>query len=172
MGTRPAPKRRCGLLLSRESACGNLGAGGVLPARFFAETSFGLALFRSGDHYHREARAWQNYLIRTGARLITTDAVCWGTECHVACRCVQRRRLWLRANPSDQQIEAVPTARNDRRRAASPGRAFQPRLEPHRPAFLCRHAAAERSRGANGRSPFPAGRFSPRSCRPLRAWVG
>jgi predicted nucleic acid-binding protein len=34
-------------------------------------------LFRRRDQHHREARAWQDYLVRSGALLITTEAICW-----------------------------------------------------------------------------------------------
>ncbi len=49
----------------------------ILPPRLFVDTAFWIALFRRRDQYHREACAWQSYLVRTGARLVTTDAVCW-----------------------------------------------------------------------------------------------
>jgi predicted nucleic acid-binding protein len=32
---------------------------------------------RSRDQYHREALAWQNYLVRSAAFIVTTEAVCW-----------------------------------------------------------------------------------------------
>ena len=48
-----------------------------MPPRFFADTAFWIALFRNRDQYHREARAWQRYLVRPGALLVTTEAVCW-----------------------------------------------------------------------------------------------
>jgi hypothetical protein len=41
------------------------------------EVVFHIALFRRLDQYHREARAWQNYLVRSGALLITNGGVCW-----------------------------------------------------------------------------------------------
>lgn len=43
----------------------------------FADTAFWIALFRYRDQYHREARAWQGYIVRSGAALVTTEAVCW-----------------------------------------------------------------------------------------------
>jgi hypothetical protein len=35
--------------------------------------AFWIALFRSRDQYHREARGWQNYLERSGALIVTTE---------------------------------------------------------------------------------------------------
>ncbi|HEY3824044.1 MAG TPA: hypothetical protein VGL82_05770 [Bryobacteraceae bacterium] len=49
----------------------------ALPAHFFADTVLGIALFRNRDQYHRNARVWQNYLVRSGAFVVTTEAVCW-----------------------------------------------------------------------------------------------
>jgi predicted nucleic acid-binding protein len=48
----------------------------LLP-HFFADTAFWIALSRSRDQYHRDARAWQDYLLRSGAFVVTTEAVCW-----------------------------------------------------------------------------------------------
>jgi predicted nucleic acid-binding protein len=43
----------------------------------FADTAFWIALFRSRDQHHRDALAWQDYLVRSGALIVTTEAVCW-----------------------------------------------------------------------------------------------
>ncbi len=48
-----------------------------MPPRYFADTAFWIALFRSRDQHHHNAVAWQGYLLRTGTSIITTEAVCW-----------------------------------------------------------------------------------------------
>ena len=48
-----------------------------MPPRYFADTAFWIALFRSRDQYHQNALAWQGYLLKSGASIITTEAVCW-----------------------------------------------------------------------------------------------
>jgi len=45
--------------------------------RYFADTAFWIALLCSRDQYHRDARAWQNYLMQSRALIVTTEAVCW-----------------------------------------------------------------------------------------------
>jgi predicted nucleic acid-binding protein len=75
----------------------------------FADTAFWIALFRYRDQYHREARAWQDYLVRSGAILVTTEAVCWewmnamsgAATLGVAAHGYERIRL-------DPRIEVVP----------------------------------------------------------------
>jgi hypothetical protein len=49
----------------------------IPPPRFFAYTAFWIAPSRNRDRYHCDALAWQNYLGRSGALIVTTEAVCW-----------------------------------------------------------------------------------------------
>ena len=81
----------------------------ILALPFFADTAFWIALFRHRDQYHRESRAWQDYIVRSGAILVTTEAICWEwmnamsgtTTRRVAAQAYQRVRL-------DPQIQVVP----------------------------------------------------------------
>jgi hypothetical protein len=48
----------------------------TLP-HFFADTAFWISLSRSCDQHRRDAVAWQAYLVRTGALIVTTEVLCW-----------------------------------------------------------------------------------------------
>ena len=50
--------------------------GVTLRPRYFADTAFWIVLSRSRDQYHREALVWQDYLTRSDAAIVTTEAVC------------------------------------------------------------------------------------------------
>ncbi len=54
-------------------------AGLILPLHYFADTAFWIALFRQRDQYHHNALAWRGSLLmlRSGALIVTTEAVCW-----------------------------------------------------------------------------------------------
>jgi predicted nucleic acid-binding protein len=81
----------------------------ILAPPFFADTAFWIALFRQRDQYHREARAWREYVVRSETALVTTEAICWewmnamsGTATRrVAAQAYERLRL-------DPQIDVVP----------------------------------------------------------------
>jgi len=44
---------------------------------YFADTSFWIALSSKRDYYNSHAIAWQADVIRSGSRLVTTEAVLW-----------------------------------------------------------------------------------------------
>lgn len=44
---------------------------------YFADTSFWIALSRKRDQYNGHAIAWNQFVIRTGGSLVTTEAVLW-----------------------------------------------------------------------------------------------
>ncbi|MGO9259376.1 MAG: type II toxin-antitoxin system VapC family toxin [Bryobacteraceae bacterium] len=46
-------------------------------AAYFADTSFWMALSRRRDQYHPHAAAWNQFVIRTGSMIVTTEAVLW-----------------------------------------------------------------------------------------------
>lgn len=46
-------------------------------AAYFADTSYWMALSRMRDQYHRQAAAWNQFLIRTKGAIVTTEAVLW-----------------------------------------------------------------------------------------------
>lgn len=46
-------------------------------ASYFADTSFWIALSRKRDQYHSRAIAWHAAVIRSGSRILTTEAVLW-----------------------------------------------------------------------------------------------
>jgi predicted nucleic acid-binding protein len=46
-------------------------------ATYFADTSFWMALSRKRDQYNRHAVAWNQFVIRTGSSIVTTEAVLW-----------------------------------------------------------------------------------------------
>jgi hypothetical protein len=46
-------------------------------AAYFADTSFWMALARRRDQYHRQAIAWNQFVIRTRSGIVTTEAVLW-----------------------------------------------------------------------------------------------
>ena len=46
-------------------------------ATYFADTSFWLALSRKRDQYNRDAIAWNQFVIRSRGRIVTTEAVLW-----------------------------------------------------------------------------------------------
>ena len=46
-------------------------------ATYFADTSFWLALSRKRDQYNRDAIAWNQFVIRSRSRIVTTEAVLW-----------------------------------------------------------------------------------------------
>ena len=48
-----------------------------MPLHLFADTALWIALFRSRDQHHCDAVAWQDYLVRSEALIVTTEAVCW-----------------------------------------------------------------------------------------------
>jgi uncharacterized protein len=46
-------------------------------ADYFADTSFWMALSRKRDQHNRHAVAWNQFVIRTGSSIVTTEAVLW-----------------------------------------------------------------------------------------------
>jgi predicted nucleic acid-binding protein len=46
-------------------------------ATYFADTSYWMALSRQRDQYNRHAAAWNQFVIRTGSSIVTTEAVLW-----------------------------------------------------------------------------------------------
>jgi hypothetical protein len=81
----------------------------TLPLYYFADTAFWIALFRGRDQYHREALAWQRYLVGTGASIVTTEAVCF--EWLNAMSGIRTRTLAANAFERirrDPRIEVVP----------------------------------------------------------------
>lgn len=46
-------------------------------ARYFADTSFWIALSSRRDQYHTRAVEWHQAVIRTRSRIVTTEAVLW-----------------------------------------------------------------------------------------------
>lgn len=46
-------------------------------AIYFADTSYWMALSRKRDQYNRHAVAWNQFVIRTGTIIVTTEAVLW-----------------------------------------------------------------------------------------------
>jgi uncharacterized protein len=46
-------------------------------ATYFADTSFWMALSRKRDQYNRHAIAWNQFMIRAGSSIVTTEAVLW-----------------------------------------------------------------------------------------------
>jgi len=46
-------------------------------ATYFADTSFWMAVSRKRDQYHQHAVAWNQFVIRTGSSIVTTEAVLW-----------------------------------------------------------------------------------------------
>ena len=46
-------------------------------ATYFADTSFWIALSSRRDQYHSRAIAWHGFVIRSGSKILTTEAVLW-----------------------------------------------------------------------------------------------
>ena len=46
-------------------------------AGYFADTSFWIALSSKRDQYHAQAIAWHAAVMRSGSRIVTTEAVLW-----------------------------------------------------------------------------------------------
>jgi uncharacterized protein len=46
-------------------------------ATYFADTSFWIALSSRRDQYHAQAIGWHAAVMRTGSKIVTTDAVLW-----------------------------------------------------------------------------------------------
>ena len=46
-------------------------------ASYFADTSFWIALSSKRDQYHAQAIAWHAAVMRSGSRIVTTEAVLW-----------------------------------------------------------------------------------------------
>ena len=46
-------------------------------ATYFADTSFWIALSSRRDQYHSQAFAWHSLLMRTGSKIVTTEAILW-----------------------------------------------------------------------------------------------
>ena len=46
-------------------------------AACFADTSFWIALSSKRDQYHSQAMAWHAAVIRSGSKIVTTEAVLW-----------------------------------------------------------------------------------------------
>jgi hypothetical protein len=44
---------------------------------YFADTSFWIALSSRRDQYHSQAIAWHSVVMRTGSKIVTTEAVLW-----------------------------------------------------------------------------------------------
>jgi predicted nucleic acid-binding protein len=44
---------------------------------YFADTSFWIALSSRRDQYHRQAIAWHAEVMKSGSRIVTTEAVLW-----------------------------------------------------------------------------------------------
>lgn len=81
----------------------------TLPPRFFADTAFWIALFRRRDQYHPDALAWQNYLVRSAASIVTTEAVCreWLNAMSAAATRIIAAHAFERIR-RDPRIEVVP----------------------------------------------------------------
>jgi len=78
-------------------------------ATYFADTSFWMALSRKRDQYHERAVAWNQFAIRTGRTILTTEAVLW--EWMNALSDPSTRRVaaeGYRRSHSDTRIEVVP----------------------------------------------------------------
>jgi len=46
-------------------------------ARYFADTSFWIALSSLRDQYHSQAIIWQSAVMRSGSTIVTTEAILW-----------------------------------------------------------------------------------------------
>jgi hypothetical protein len=46
-------------------------------AIYFADTSFWIALSSRRDQYHFRAVEWNGFVIRSGSKILTTEAVLW-----------------------------------------------------------------------------------------------
>jgi predicted nucleic acid-binding protein len=46
-------------------------------ATYFADTSFWIALSSRRDQYHSRAVEWHEFLMRTGSKIVTTEAILW-----------------------------------------------------------------------------------------------
>ena len=46
-------------------------------ATYFADTSFWIALSSRRDQYHSRAVEWHEFVMRTGSKIITTEAILW-----------------------------------------------------------------------------------------------
>ena len=46
-------------------------------ASYFADTSFWIALSSKRDQYHAKAIAWHGAVVKSGSRIVTTEAVLW-----------------------------------------------------------------------------------------------
>ena len=46
-------------------------------AAYFADTSFWIALSSRRDQFHAQAIAWHHVLVKSGNRILTTEAVLW-----------------------------------------------------------------------------------------------
>ena len=65
----------CDLSAQHDHYLRNRQAGLILLPHFFADTAFWIALFRARGQYHRNAIAWNKYLVRSQALVVTTEAV-------------------------------------------------------------------------------------------------
>ena len=46
-------------------------------ATYFADTSFWIALSSRRDQYHSRAVEWHEFVMRTGSKIVTTEAILW-----------------------------------------------------------------------------------------------
>ena len=78
-------------------------------AVYFADTSFWIALSSKRDQYHSQAIAWHTAVMRSGSRIVTTEAVLW--EWLNALADTTTRAIAVegyRRTHADSRVEVVP----------------------------------------------------------------
>jgi len=78
-------------------------------AAYFADTSFWIALSSKRDQYHSQAVAWHAAVMRSGSRIVTTEAVLWEWLNALADTTTRATAAegYRRAH-ADQSVEVVP----------------------------------------------------------------
>ena len=78
-------------------------------AAYFADTSFWIALSSKRDQYHSQAVAWHAAVMRSGIRIVTTEAVLWEWLNALADTTTRATAAegYRRAH-ADQSVEVVP----------------------------------------------------------------
>ena len=78
-------------------------------ASYFADTSFWIALSSKRDQYHAQAIAWHAAVMRSGSRIVTTEAVLWEWLNALADTTTRATAAegYRRAH-SDKRVEVVP----------------------------------------------------------------
>lgn len=67
----------------------------ITAPTYFVDTSVWISLLEAGDDHHPRAVKWQEYIVRTGTALMTSEPVLWEILNHFSPRAVRLRGVEL-----------------------------------------------------------------------------